>query len=52
MTFANWLVMDEVLLFQVSKLFRDASVHMTEGSTHLALNHLHDAITNAGVSVH
>ena len=40
-TFASWLVMEGVPLFEVSKLLRHASIQMTERYAHLAPNHLH-----------
>ena len=35
---------------QVSKLLRHASIQMTERYTHLAPDHLHDAVDNLGFS--
>ena len=35
-TFASWLVMEGVPLFEVSKLLRHASIQMTERYAHLA----------------
>ena len=40
-TFASWLVMEGVRLFEVSQLLRHASIQMTERYAHLAPNHLH-----------
>ena len=39
-TFASWLVMNGTPLFEVSKLFRHASIQMTEHYAHLAPDHL------------
>ena len=51
-TFASWLVMEGVPLFEVSKLLRHASIQMTERYAHLAPDHLHDAVANLGFSAH
>ena len=45
-TFASWLVMEGVPLFEVSKLLRHASIQMTERYAHLAPDYLHDAVAN------
>jgi len=45
-TFASWLVMDGVPLYEVSKLLRHASITMTERYAHLAPDHLHQAVGN------
>jgi predicted TPR repeat methyltransferase len=49
-TFASWLVMKGVLLFEVSKLLRHASIQMTERYAHLAPDYLHDAVASLGFS--
>ena len=49
-TFASWLVMEGVPLFEVSKLLRHASIQMTERYAHLAPDHLHNAVDNLGFS--
>ena len=49
-TFASWLVMEGVPLFEVSKLLRHASIQMTERYAHLAPDYLHDAVDNLGFS--
>ena len=51
-TFASWLVMEGAPLFEVSKLLRHASIHMTEQYAHLAPDHLHDAVANIKFSAH
>ena len=51
-TFASWLVMKGVLLFEVSKLLRHASIQMTERYAHLAPDYLHDAVASLGFSAH
>ena len=49
-TFASWLVMEGVPLFEVSKLLRHASIQMTERYAHLAPDHLHDTVARIGFS--
>jgi len=49
-TFASWLVMEGVSLFEVSKLLRHASIQMTERYAHLAPDYLHDAVASLGFS--
>ena len=49
-TFASWLVMKGVPLFEVSKLLRHASIQMTERYAHLAPDYLHDAVASLGFS--
>ena len=49
-TFASWLVMEGVPLFEVSKLLRHASIQMTERYAHLAPDYLHDAVASLGFS--
>ena len=49
-TFASWLVMNGVALFEVSKLLRHSSIQMTERYAHLAPDHLHHAVSNLGFS--
>jgi integrase len=49
-TFASWLVMNGIPLFEVSKLLRHASIQMTECYAHLAPDHLHNAVDNLGFS--
>ena len=49
-TFASWLVMNGTPLFEVSQLFRHASIQMTERYAHLAPDHLHNAVDNLGFS--
>ena len=39
-TFASWLVMDGVPLYDVSKLLRHSNIRMTEKCAHLAPDHL------------
>ena len=51
-TFASWLVMEGVPLFEVSKLLRHASIQMTERYAHLAPDYLHDAVASLGFSAH
>ncbi len=51
-TFANWLVMEGVPLFEVSKLLRHSSIQMTERYAHLAPDHLHDAVASIKFSAH
>ncbi|MDE0977169.1 MAG: tyrosine-type recombinase/integrase [Arenicellales bacterium] len=51
-TFASWLVMDGVPLYEVSKLLRHASITMTEKYAHLAPDHLHQVLANSGFSAH
>ena len=49
-TFASWLVMDGVPIFDVSKLLRHSSISMTEKYAHLAPDHLHQTVANRGFS--
>jgi integrase len=49
-TFASWLVMDGVPLYEVSKLLRHASIKMTERYAHLTPDHLHQVVANRGFS--
>ncbi len=51
-TFASWLVMNGVSLFEVSKLLRHFSIQMTERYAHLGPDHLHNAVANLGFSAH
>ena len=51
-TFASWLVMEGVPLFEVSKLLRHASIQMTERYAHLAPDHLHGAVASIKFSAH
>jgi len=51
-TFASWLVMDGVPLFDVSRLLRHSSIRMTEKYAHLAPDHLHQAVAGRGFSAH
>ena len=51
-TFASWLVMNGVPLFEVSKLLRHSSIQMTERYAHLGPDHLHNAVANLGFSAH
>ena len=51
-TFASWLVMDGVPLYDVSKLLRHSNIRMTEKYAHLAPDHLQKAIANRGFSAH
>ena len=51
-TFASWLVMNGIALFEVSKLLRHSSIQMTERYAHLAPDHLHDVVSNLGFSAH
>jgi len=51
-TFASWLVMNGIALFEVSKLLRHSSIQMTERYAHLASDHLHHAVGNLGFSAH
>ena len=51
-TFASWLVMNGIALFEVSKLLRHSSIQMTERYAHLAPDHLHHAVGNLGFSAH
>ena len=51
-TFASWLVMDGVPLYDVSKLLRHSNIRMTEKYAHLAADHLQKAIANRGFSAH
>ncbi len=51
-TFASWLVMEGVPLFEVSKLLRHASIQMTERYAHLAPDHLHDTVASIKFSAH
>ncbi|MBT4405509.1 MAG: site-specific integrase [Acidiferrobacteraceae bacterium] len=49
-TFASWLVMDGVPLYEVSKMLRHSSIKMTERYAHLAPDHLHQVVANRGFS--
>ena len=49
-TFASWLVMDGVPLYDVSKLLRHSSIRMTEKYAHLAPDYLHKAVAGRGFS--
>jgi integrase len=51
-TFASWLVMDGVPLFDVSRLLRHSNIRMTEKYAHLAPDHLHQAVAGRGFSAH
>ena len=51
-TFASWLVMDGVPLYDVSKLLRHSNIRMTEKYAHLAPDHLQKAIAGRGFSAH
>jgi len=51
-TFASWLVMDGVSLYDVSKLLRHSNIRMTEKDAHLAPDHLQKAIAGRGFSAH
>ena len=51
-TFASWLVMNGIALFEVSKLLRHSSIQMTERYAHLEPDHLHHAVGNLGFSAH
>ena len=51
-TFASWLVMNGVPLFEVSKLLRHSCIQMTERYAHLGPDHLHNAVANLGFSAH
>ena len=51
-TFASWLVMNSVLLFEASKLLCHSSIQMTERYAHLAPDHLYNAVANLGFSAH
>ena len=51
-TFASWLVMDGVSLYDVSKLLRHSNIRMTEKYAHLAPDHLQKAIAGRGFSAH
>ena len=51
-TFASWLVMDGVPLYEVSKLLRHSSIKMTERYAHLAPDHLHQVVADRGFSAH
>ena len=51
-TFASWLVMHGVPLFEVSKLLRHSCIQMTERYAHLGPDHLHNAVANLGFSAH
>ena len=51
-TFASWLVMNGVPLFEVSKLLRHSCIQMTERYAHLGLDHLHNAVANLGFYAH
>ena len=43
-------MMNGTSLFEVSQLFRHASIQMTERYAHLAPDHLHNAVDNLGFS--
>ena len=49
-TFASWLVVNGIPIFEVSQLLRHASIQMTERYAHLAPDHLQNAIANLGFS--
>ena len=49
-TFASWLVVNGIPIFEVSQLLRNASIQMTERYAHLAPDHLQNAIANLGFS--
>ena len=49
-TFASWLVMDGVSLYDVSKLLRHSNIRMTEKYAHLAPDYLHKAVAGRGFS--
>ena len=49
-TFASWLVMDGVPLYDVSKLLRHSNIRMTEKYAHLAPDYLHKAVAGRGFS--
>ena len=49
-TFASWLVMNGIPLFEVSKLLRHFSIQVTERYSHLAPDHLHKAVDNFRLS--
>ena len=51
-TFASWLVMEGVPLFEVSKLLRHVSIQMTGRYAHLAPDHLQDAVASIKFSAH
>ncbi|MEO1841750.1 MAG: tyrosine-type recombinase/integrase [Pseudomonadota bacterium] len=51
-TFASWLVMEGVPLFEVSKLLRHAGVQIIEWYAHLAPDHLHDTVASIKFSAH
>ncbi len=51
-TFASWLVMEGVRLFEVSQLLRHASIQMTERYAYLASDHLHDPVASIKFSAH
>ena len=51
-TFASWLVMDGVPLYDVSKLLRHSNIRMTERYAHLAPGYLQKAIAGRGFSAH
>ena len=51
-SFASWLVMDGVPLYEVSKLLRHSSIKMTERYAHLAPDHLHQVVADRGFSAH
>ena len=49
-TFASWLVMDGVPLYDVSKVMRHASIEMTQRYAHLAPDHLHSTVSRIKTS--
>ena len=51
-TYASWLVMGGVSLYEVSKLLRHSGIKMTERYAHLAPEYLHDTVANHGFSAH
>ncbi len=51
-TYASWLVMGGVSLYDVSKLLRHSSIKMTERYAHIAPEYLHNTVANHGFSAH
>ena len=49
-TFASWLVMDGVPLYDVSKVMRHSSIEMTQRYAHLAPDHLHSTVSRIKTS--
>ena len=49
-TFASWLVVNGIPIFEVSQLLPHVSIQMTERYAHLAPDHLQNAIANLGFS--